>query len=288
MISPEDCHILGLETIAPHRRRSSAVSQALRAVVQADLQAIPLPQTQTPAPFKIRVASTLGLRRRAYALAHRVYQRAGYVSDDGLNLCVAPYDAQPHTLTLLAQDPSGNDWATLSLVFDSECGLPCDEIYSGEVQSLRDSGCRIAEVTRLAIDESCTASREVLLQLFNQCYIFARDVRGCSDLVVEVNPRHEGYYQRMLRFTRVGPERPCARVQGAPALLLRLNLPEIQSILKKSDSTHGRDMEGRRIHRYPYSKSEERAVAEALFKCHRPMSREEICYFGLQARSAVC
>ena len=287
MISPEDCRILGMAPVTGRRRRSSAVSQALRAVVQTDLLAIPLPERGIAAPFKIRVASTLPLRRRAYALAHRVYQRAGYVSDDGTNLCISPYDAQPQTLTLLAQDASGNDWATLSLVFDSECGLPCDEIYAGEVRSLRDSGCRIAEVTRLAIDENCSASREVLLQLFNQCYIFARKVRGCSDLVVEVNPRHETYYQRMLHFTRVGPERPCARVQGAPALLLRLNLAEIELTLKESGG-NGRDAEGRRVHAYPYSKSEERAVAEALARNHRPMSRKEIYYFGLQSRSAVC
>ena len=45
-----------------------------------------------------------------------------------------------------------------------------------------------------------------------------------DDFVIEVNPRHVNYYRRLLCFEVLGQERPCPRVQGAPAVLLRVDL----------------------------------------------------------------
>ena len=280
MLTAEDEKILGLS----RGRRSSAVSQALRAI-RDDVNVGR--QSWQADGYRIFVAADRGTRERAYTLAHRVYKRAGYVPEFSAELCVSPHDASEQTLTLLAQDPSGNDCATISLVFDSEAhGLPCDEIYRAEASELRASGCRLAEVTRLAIDESCAGAKSLLLHLFNQCYIFARIVRGHTDLLVEVNPRHVAYYQRLLRFTVAGPERPCSRVQNAPALLLRLNFDEIEAAVKGTGCTGGRDAEGRRLHAYPYSKFEEDAVARFLVRQHRPMSAEDACYFRLLKRES--
>ena len=279
MLYAEDEKILGMKRV----RRSSAVSQALRAI--RDDVSIGRQSWQADA-YRILVASDRETRERAYTLAHRVYQRAGYVAESSEELCVSPHDASEHTLTLLALDPDGNDCATISLVFDSEInGLPCDEIYRAEADVLRASGCRLAEVTRLAIDESCVGAKHLLLHLFNQCYIFARIVRGHTDLLVEVNPRHVAYYQRLLRFSVAGPERPCSRVQNAPALLLRLNFDEIEAAVKGTGCTGGRGADGKRLHAYPYSKPEEDAVARFLARQHRPMSAEDARYFRLQTLS---
>ena len=152
---------------------------------------------------------------------------------------------------------------------------------------MRTRGCRLAEVTRLAIDDSCPVAKNLLLHLFNQCYIFARLVRGYSDLVVEVNPRHVAYYQRIIRFQQAGPQRSCSRVQGAPAVLLHLNLSEIEATVKSTGCTFGRDLNGRRLHPYPYSKLEEEAVISFLIKNHKPMGTSEARYFGLDPNSVV-
>jgi hypothetical protein len=289
MLTPDDLETVGLLPNTRFARKPSAVSQALRAISDdlgngraiCPVKDFHLERLHDPTRFQVLVASDRTTRERAYALAHRVYRRAGYVTASGPELCVSVHDASEQTLTLLAQDSNGNDCATISLVFDSCAnGLPCDEIYRGEADALRAAGCRLAEVTRLAIDESGGA-KKLLLHLFNQCYIFARIVHGHTDLLVEVNPRHVGYYQKLLRFRLAGPERPCSRVQGAPALLLRLNFAEIEAAVKVTGYTGGRDEDGRRLHAYPYSKSEEDAVARVLAQQHRPMSAEEACYFQL-------
>jgi hypothetical protein len=283
MLTQEDQQILGLHT---RQRRASAVSQALRAI-RDDIDSGVHKWHISGLDCQILVAADRETRERAYALAHRIYRRSGYVPEDGQRLCVSPHDASQHTLTLLAQDAQGNDCATISLVFDSQHhGLPCDEIYRNEVDALRASGCRLAEVTRLAIDDSCSGAKVLLLHLFNQCYIFARIVRNQTDLLVEVNPRHVKYYQRLLRFQQAGPERPCSRVQGAPALLLRLNFDQIEETVIHSGCTQGRDLQGERLHPYPYTKPEESAIARFLAQQHRPMSAEDACYFQLMKQSS--
>jgi hypothetical protein len=282
MLALEDEKILGLARA--RRRRTTAVSQVLRAItddVLAGREAWPVCSAGENAPrFRILVAADRATRQRAYALAYRVYHRAGYTNGDA-ELCVAAYDTSEHTLTLLAEDMNGRECATISLVFDAGSQLPCDEIYHTEADALRSGGCKLAEVTRLAIDEQCPGARELLLHLFNQCYIFARLVRGRTDLLVEVNPRHVNYYQRLLHFQIAGPERPCSRVQGAPAVLLRLNLPAIEAAIKGTGCTGGRGLDGRRLHPYPYSKPEEEALAQFLTRRHRPMTIDDARYFGL-------
>lgn len=289
MLTAEDRELLGIALEPPNVRRSSAVSQILREI-HDDLLGGPAEWATAnedgQKSFHILVASDRKTRRRAYALAQRVYQGRGYVSgDEGVVVC--PHDADPQTLTLLALDDSGIDAATITLVFDSLDGLPCDQIYGAELDLLRAKGRRLIEVTRLAIDENHQRSKELLVKLFNFIYIFARRVKGFDDFVIEVNPRHVNYYRRLLIFEQLGPERPCPRVQGAPAVLLRLDLSIPEREVRR---THGKGaaINDRTLYPYFYSWLEEGAVAEFLAHGHRPMSEDDARYFGLELdRSTV-
>src|SRR6185436_10812143 len=118
---------------------------------------------------------------------------------------------------LLAEDETGRACGTISLVFDSTLGLPCNEIYRDEVATVRGQGCKLVEVTRLAIEDDIPNARTLLQHLFYLAYIFARFVGGCTDMIIEVNPRHVLYYKRYLRFEQIGTETACPRVKGAPA-----------------------------------------------------------------------
>jgi hypothetical protein len=229
--------------------------------------------------FQILVASNREERRRAYALAHRLYLGHSYVSaSDGV--IVFPYDADEETITLLARDESGRDVATITLAFDSASGLPCDEIYGAELNELRAQGRRLVEVTRFAIDEQHEHSKTLLVHLFNFIYVYARRIKGCDDFVIEVNPRHVNYYRRLLKFAPAGPERACPRVQGAPAVLLRLDLvvPEREARRARGKSLAADE---RTLYPHFYSWLEEGAVAEFLARSHRPMSDDDAVYFGL-------
>ena len=163
-----------------------------------------------PVRFKIRMAGSAGERNRASFLIEKRYAWRGYP--------LAPQRAEPGVVTLVAYDgPRAR--ATISIGFDGSQGLSADELYRAEVDALRARGARLCEFTRLAV-ESGPDSRDLLAMLFHVAYMYAHRLRDCSDLLIEVNPRHERFYRRMLGFRRAGPARACPRVGGAPATYL--------------------------------------------------------------------
>ncbi len=263
------------------RRRSSSVSQALRAIPEsrANLRVQETRRHPQSNPT-VEIANDRVSREQAYRLAYRVYQRSGLTDLGPGKWCVSPFDTHPQTLTLLAQDQSNVPLATVSTVYDSSKGLPCDEVYHQEINALRKKGYTLAEVTRLAIDSNPAQARVLLLELFNNMYLFTRHVRGCRHLVVEVHPRHVGYYRRLLMFEAVGPQRSCPRVKGAPAILMALDLEKIEQAVRAARP----NVPSRTQARYPYSysPSDERRLARALLQQHQPMTPQEALYFGLK------
>src|SRR5690349_10036617 len=112
MLTSEDRDLLGMMPEAYQRfrkdnrdrRPSSAVSQILRAMAddllhpaEWDLAA----ETEVEHSYRMFAAADRLSRRRAYALAHRVYHGRGYAPACD-EMIVSPFDSDPNTLTLLA------------------------------------------------------------------------------------------------------------------------------------------------------------------------------------------
>jgi hypothetical protein len=233
-------------------RRSSAVSLVLRAIDREIISIQshwPLTPSFNAMEGKVLVATTDEMRHRAWRLAYRVYSECGYVKPDPDGMIRTPYDSNENTFTLLVEDNTGKAIATVTLVFDSEMQLPCDEIFGTELTGLRAQGRKLVEVTRLAIDEAHCGSKQLLVVLFNFIFLFARRIRGFDDFVIEVNPRHVNYYRRLLMFEVAGEERPCPRVNGAPAVLLRIDLHWGEEEVRRGGGC--RELAGERT-LYPY------------------------------------
>lgn len=169
--------------------------------------------SQAPVRFKIRLANNEGQRSTASYLIEKMYAWRGYAAS-------GPKPA-PNRVTLVASDAE-KALATITAGFDGPEGLVVDDVYHEEIQALRQTGARIFELTKLAVDRN-DQSRDVLAMMFHVAYMYARRLRDCTHIVIEVNPRHVKFYQRMLGFNILGPERTCPRV-GAPAVLLMLPL----------------------------------------------------------------
>jgi hypothetical protein len=165
--------------------------------------------------FHVRMASTGGHRSESEMLVSRMYAWRGYKLAAGAS-------ARSANEMILQACRGDSTIGTLTLRLDSECGLLADGLYEEEVDLYRRQGGNVCELTGLAVAPRC-GSKEVLASMFHLAYIFGRRHHGVTDLVIEVNPRHVAYYQRILGFQQVGPERTCARV-GAPAVLLHLDL----------------------------------------------------------------
>lgn len=275
------------ETRPPRLSRPTAVSQMLRAIredIERPSGAWPLASkdgSESPG-YAIRVAADRATRERAYALAHRVYLERGYAPEK-CEMIVAPYDADPHTLTLLAEDDRGQAAGTVSVVFDGPRGLPCDELFSDELEALRGAGRRPLEVTRLAIDKAHANNKRLLVHLFNFISVHARHVARGTDFVIEVNPRHVAFYLKLLLFRTLGDERPCPRVNGAPAVLLKLDLEEQAAEIRAVGGSEGRahGPNGRTLYAQYMEWAREPEVAAWLKAEHRAMPPEDAAHFGL-------
>jgi hypothetical protein len=204
--------------------------------------------------FKIRFADSDGRRRSASFLVQRRYAWRGYQVD-------APADVEQGRITLSAYD-GDNVVATISVGQDSASELFVNALFGHEVNSLRARGGKVCEFTKLAIEEAIK-SKAVIAALFHIAYIQARRVSACTDLVVEVNPRHVRFYQRMLGFTVLGATRVDPRVD-APATLLHLDLRHAEEQIEKLGGRPELAAEVRSLYPFFFAAHEEADIERRL------------------------
>jgi hypothetical protein len=206
--------------------------------------------------FHVRAAQGDAQRRAARQLVRRMYSHRGYLTP------AADEPVNPHTVTLVvarADEPVG----TLTVGFDSSRGLLCDELFKAEVDAVRASGRRVCEFTKLALDIDGD-SQQVLASLFHMAYLHAHRLRGCHDVLIEVNPRHVAYYRRMLDFRVVGDERVCPRV-NAPAVLMALDLAHTRRQIERYAGRFDLLAAGERsLYPYAFDAAQERRMLAVL------------------------
>ncbi|MEF8712984.1 MAG: N-acetyltransferase [Accumulibacter sp.] len=168
------------------------------------------------AGYDTRLARTPHEHGMASMLVRRMYAWRGY-DTESLGWQVD----DPNRLTLAAWH-NGEVMATLTLGRDSPAGLLADGLYASELSRLRCPDRVLCEVTRLAIDPDFR-SPDLLFSLLQSAHSYGKQFFAASDVVIEVNPRHARYYQRLLGFRPFGSRRQCPRV-NAPAVLLHREL----------------------------------------------------------------
>lgn len=203
--------------------------------------------------FHIRMADSASRRAAASLLIRKMYGWRGYA-------CEAARFHDANKITLYAET-GGVVVGTMSLCLDSAILLPADENFRDRLDLLRDHGRRLAEPSRLAIDKGVT--KRVFASLIHISYIYARGIHGYTDYVIEVNPRHVMFYQRMLGFREVGAARECTRV-GAPAVLLRLPLEEMGAQILRWGGSMEQHGDERSFYPYFFPPCDEQGITARL------------------------
>jgi hypothetical protein len=109
---------------------------------------------------------------------------------------------------------------TITVGLDGPAGLNCEKAFGDQVDALRIEGRRICEFTRLAVAEDVSGS-QVPAALFHAAFLIADQLQGCDTLLLEVNPRHQRFYERVFSARQLGGVRHHHGVD-APAVLLAL------------------------------------------------------------------
>ena len=122
---------------------------------------------------------------------------------------------------------------TLTLGLDGPKGLLAEATHDGVIDAARARGRKVCELTRLAIAQSAN-SKSILSSLLAAAHLVGREIYAVTDVFIEVNPRHVGFYSRLLGFVVAAGEKVCERVR-APSVLLRLELDALEERLARMD-----------------------------------------------------
>jgi len=163
-----------------------------------------------------------GLEGEALGLVERRY------GDRGLNIGRERYSCRNEDgdIVCTARD-EGRVVGTLSVRFDGEGGLHADLLFKTELDEWRAEGVKLCEFGGLAVDKHSHEPKRVLAQIFHLGYLHAHRRAGCERLVIEVNPRHVGFYRRCLGLVPRTAARHNPRV-NAPAVLMSIELAEVR------------------------------------------------------------
>jgi hypothetical protein len=215
----------GFDSILAHRERSPQPESAARAreerwsaVARDDNAALHIAVAKTPEQF----ASARGLVRQRYAWR-------GYdLQDPADEPAESRHARSSQEITFLVASGRATV-GTLTLGLDGPHGLRAEAAYGDVIEEFRVAGRRVCELTRLALAESVD-SKAVLASLFSLAHAVGRTMHDVTNVVIEVNPRHVGFYSRVLGFVVAAGEKFCERVH-APSMLLQLELDALEQRL---------------------------------------------------------
>jgi hypothetical protein len=174
--------------------------------------------------LRFKIAETVGEFEGAYRLVHDIYVREGYMDAQPGGMRVTPFSLEPGAITFIGCEHN-KVLLTVTLFRDASQGLPMDSIYKAELDMLRSSKRKIVEVGALAVESSAQLKfHSSVMMLFKFVLLYVWRQLLVDDMVVVINPKHQSFYERVLSFRPLGPEKAYGSVRGNPAIALRLDL----------------------------------------------------------------
>lgn len=207
----------------------------------------------------VRLADDHSARNGARMLVNRMYSWRGY--GDCHVIPIAPTHE-----TFTASDDE-TTVGTITLAIDSPAGLAADKIFRDEIDVFRRvPGAKVCELTKLAFDAE-VPSKPLLASLFHIVFIYGQRRHRCTDLFIEVNPRHRRFYEAMLGFQPIGELKTNDSV-GAPSQLMWLQVSKIRNHIDRHARRPG--IVARSLYQFFFSPREEDGIYARLISDGRP------------------
>ncbi|HRD83684.1 MAG TPA: long-chain N-acyl amino acid synthase [Rubrivivax sp.] len=213
-----------------------------------------------PRQFKIKSADSFVRRTSASLLLKNRYSWRGYQTVS------LPTDQTANRITLSAVEDEATI-GTITVGLDGPEGLNSEDVFGDEIAALRAEGRRVCEFTKLAVDP-ITGTKRVLSALFHVAYVVAHRIRKYDTLVIEVNPRHVRYYERMLGFRVIAPAR-MNRSVNAPAVLLVADFSYIVRQIGEFGGQPDRAADERSLYPFFFSIPEEAGILSKLLAAQK-------------------
>ena len=152
-------------------------------------------------PVQFHVIQSLDELLASAQLVYREYLAKQYVSPAAAQMKLSIYHALPQTTTCVARHRQGSIIGTVTVMEDSPLGLPMDDAYKVELDSLRQRGRRLAEVAWLTVESRlfCRgtfamtdgAKLLLLMRLLKVLLDYVRSSTEINELVACFHPKHQ-------------------------------------------------------------------------------------------------
>ena len=175
-----------------------------------------------------KIADTRTELEQAYRLVHDTYVEKGYIEPQPSGLHLKLNNALPTTTTFVAK-LGDRVVTTVTLFPDSPLGLPLDELYKIDADTLRKQNYHLAEVGALAsAPDFRDRSSLIMLYLSRMLYHYAWRYLKSDYLIITVHAKHQSFYKSILLFEQIGEVKPYKAVNNQPTVLLQLDIKASQ------------------------------------------------------------
>jgi hypothetical protein len=192
--------------------------------------------------MQYKVASSKNELEQAYSLVYKTYLASKLTRKYRCPLRLSAFNALPSTTTFISK-LGRKIVGTVTLIPDSEIGIPMDKIYKKEVDAIRRPGRKIAEAGMLGTARDffvpgafslLNAKKMIFLfKLFKLLVDYALSHAELTDLCIAVHPKHARLYE-FLKFRRIGKLKYYSSVNKKPAVALHLDLVNVRNVRLKS------------------------------------------------------
>lgn len=179
----------------------------------------------------------------AIVLAGKEYLKNNYALNfDSLRKKFFPYISLSTTAVFLAKKDK-KIIGTVSVIIDSDLGLPMDEVYKKEIDTLRLSGGKVAEISQLAINKEFfsrngSSSLIVVMRLFKLVFHYCLYSK-IDNICIAVNPKHSSFYDTLF-FKNIGELKRYQSLNNAPAIVKTLDLHNFNFIKEQKKTLIGK------------------------------------------------
>ncbi|MCU0553921.1 MAG: hypothetical protein MUF17_04025, partial [Syntrophales bacterium] len=229
--------------------------------------------------WRIVIANTRELREKVFRLVHDVYLKEGYELRYGREsgLWCTIHHLHPGTMMFLAER-EGRGAGSVTVMPDSPLGLPTDRIFPEPLTALRKAGRRMSEISSLVVTEEPRGiPPELAMHLYRLAHLAGVHVLGSTDLIASVMAHHGDFYSRFLLFDEVSPEPRLSPKTGQRVTYARLDLETMKERYRdRYERVSGR----RNLYRWFFQNEDEPAILGWLRDGRRPMTTDELYYFG--------
>jgi tetratricopeptide (TPR) repeat protein len=172
--------------------------------------------------IEYKIASNTEEIKKAYELVYENYIEKKFCNLNYHKMRIFLFDSLTTTRTFIAKDGE-NVLATTTLVFDSPIGLPSEEIYKDRLETLRNQGKKICEISKLSTQRVLGAKALAILPLlFRSCWLYAKEINPHNHFCIMVEPQNEGFYKKYYYFENHSEIRLDHKANEASSILLEM------------------------------------------------------------------